>query len=519
MPVSVSYEIHDLDAEQLPFLPKNILADIFSQLVPNDLVGLAGTCTTLRKFLLLPSSTSIWSHAHKNKGKHTHKLDGGHIAVDASAHHSRIQLQLRTAYYNLLDKRFPSEAHTFPPYSALASLKGAQKKVSAATSSEDVSEIADWIVKAVDSWRKRWRTSLLSLLPDSDSVECPELLEQAKAIWSGKDTGPLWYPHLTLGNPYSITDRGGIDGSGLVYDADAVRVLHQLAQLASFSPHTATHRELDPLTRRFRCVNCEHDPIPRVYDWRQIIQHHRALHPLDTANRWDLWPARVAKHATESVYHQRLWVCLLCPTVQQGLLNRHEAHDHVLRSHSRPQPREGTDYMRSPSTGPQTAPLVMQLYAEERPSPNGVTSWKCHQCDSIFNGPTAFQLLDGHLQIAHKVFLQKLPSSAQTVTQPASSVRPPAPPVPAPVPAPAAARAKKPVVPSGQVAVPFLLDNHEIGSYNLTYSTVKDYVCLTDECSNGTRSFDLNGVKNHLNGRWVNETSDICWKLMHWLQA
>lgn len=240
----------------------------------------AGTCQTLRKFLLLPSSLVIWGNAHNNQStEEVSKKQAVSPVDDPATLHARLLLTLRHEYYVLLDKKFPLVFHTFPPFSDISGLRGAQKRISAASSDDEVREIANWLVNAVASWRSKWQMNLLALLPEPNAARQPELLDRAVAMWSSIDLredgagGPWWYPALTLGTPFSIKD--GVISTGLRFDSNSAETLQTLGQLSMFDSNTVRQDELDILhtQSRFRCQHCLDEPLPdhRVFDWRQAV--------------------------------------------------------------------------------------------------------------------------------------------------------------------------------------------------------------------------------------------------------
>ena len=236
-------------------------------------MSLAGTCSIIRHFLLLPSSTVIWATAHSNKSLLDHESNGEpEVDEDAASASARRLLLLRTRYYMLLDAQFQESVDTFPPFSDLGALKGAQKRLAETRSDTAVNDVALWLVKAVDSWRLRCQSRLLALIPDSNAIDKPHLLYKATSVWRNESFRPLWYPALTLGEPYSIKDGLIPQSNDIInYDNESAATVEKLCDLALLDATTAIQRDFDVLSIRFRCKLCTSDGPPCVYNWRQAV--------------------------------------------------------------------------------------------------------------------------------------------------------------------------------------------------------------------------------------------------------
>jgi hypothetical protein len=220
----------------------------------------------------------IWAEAHGNKSyldseQHCDTLNPK-IQEDEATKRARQIILLRAGYYSLVQKQFCDCSDTFPPFSQLATLRGANKRLDSASNDSAVQDVAAWLVKAVDGWRIRCQLNLNNLLPipERDAVGKPLAYQRATAVWRREDSGPLWYPRLALGSPYHIKDGFiPLDGDGLRHDATAASLVVVLARLVGKEPASVLQDELDIMPHRFLCRLCPSEVTPSVFDWRQAV--------------------------------------------------------------------------------------------------------------------------------------------------------------------------------------------------------------------------------------------------------
>lgn len=401
--VNLDGEVHDLDAERLPFLPKSVLTEVFSYLLPKDLVNLAATCSTLRKFLLLPTSTSIWTRVHKNKAHRV--LEVSDLPPKAHPH----LLLLRQHYYDTIDTQHAAIRQEFPAFRELAALHGVRKRVDAASTEEEITVIATWLINAVNAWRGRAHTDLLSRLPKTIKS-----LYLAIAIFRrSNDPRPLFYPDMLMGDPYTIKDplKSAPDES-LRYSSTCAEMATQMCNLADLDPITTTCAQFDASCVRFCCSHCA-PQWPLVLNWRQALQHACHEHN-DQPVAWEKWPSNTAERAIVFEGASVAWTCSQCPSSKQGLLSRPSVRLHLAERHHVSHPLEGSHFARNPGV-PLSRPLTaLLLHAQEVPctvldeddANTGQMMWKCHHCSLFFEGTSALASLEHHLFDSHNVVLR-----------------------------------------------------------------------------------------------------------------
>ncbi|KZW01264.1 hypothetical protein EXIGLDRAFT_719006 [Exidia glandulosa HHB12029] len=415
-------EVHDLDAERLPFLPKDILSEVFSLLLPVDLVNLAGTCNTIRQFLLLPSSKSIWTRAHANKA--VIDLNPPPVPEVPPGAHPYLLL-LRDKYYDLIDQQHAPIRLEFPPFRDLAALHGVRKRLDAATTDEQVLGVAQWLVNAVQAWRTRAQTELVALLPKNVKAYQKPLQLAAAIYRRGGDPRPLVYPDMLMGDPYTIKDptRSGPDGE-LKYNTSSTALVRKMCETAGLNVSSTTQAQLDASRVRFCCLTCEPD-WALVMNWRQFLEHANAEHDGQDV-MLAKWPPNTAERAVVVEGTAALWTCLKCPSSKQGLYTRPAVRHHVTLRHDIAQPIEGIQFSRSPLEAVPKPLNILQLHAEkvlctvldddDEGSDGPQTLWKCQHCALALEGIDALDMLEGHLGTAHGV-LMRLPRALPVVDE------------------------------------------------------------------------------------------------------
>lgn len=199
---------------------------------------------------------------HKNKALHIPEVPD--LPPKAHPH----LLLLRDHYYDTIDTKHSAIRQEFPAFRELATLQGVRKRVDAASTEEEITAIATWLINAVNAWRSRAHTDLLAKLPESTKS-----LHLAVAVFRrSNDPRPLFYPDMIMGDPYTIKDplRSAPDES-LQYSSVCAAMVTQMCELANLNPTTTTCTQLDASRTRFCCSHCEPE-WPLVLNWRQAVR-------------------------------------------------------------------------------------------------------------------------------------------------------------------------------------------------------------------------------------------------------